>query len=115
MKNLPNKNVLWWFLAKKVHRYPCLLHVLHQVLNQDIQRLNDIKNAAEDPHWGSESGSLYFIYVDENKENVMFLCEEYLNIIVMSEMRYYCNSETQKDFYFDSIKKRFCVGCIRHF
>ena len=115
MKNLPNKNVLWWFLAKKVHRYPCLLHVLHQVLNQDIQRLNDIKNAAEDPHWGSESGSLYFIYVDENKENVMFLCEAYLNIIVMSEMRYYCNSETQKDFYFDSIKKRFCAGCIRHF
>ena len=33
----------------------------------------------------------------------------------MSEMRYGCTSQTHKDFYFDSVKKRFCVGCIRHF
>ena len=45
----------------------------------------------------------------------MFLCETHLNIIVMSEMRYDCSSETSKDFYFESIKKHFCTGCLRHF
>ena len=112
MKNLLNKNVLWWFLAKKVYRCPCLLHVLIQVWNQDIGRLDDIKRAVEDLHWGNESGLLYFICVNENKENVMFLCKAHLNITVMSEMRYGCTSQTHKDFYFDSVKKRFFVAAL---
>ena len=74
------------------------MHILHQVLNQDIQRFDDIKSTAEDPHWGSESGPLYLIYVDENKENDMFLCEAYLNIIVMSEMRYCLPHKLKKTF-----------------
>ena len=69
----------------------------------------------EDLYRGSGSGPIYSIHVDEKKENVMFLCKTHLNIIALSEMRYYCTSQTSKDFYFDSIKKRFCVQCIRHF
>ena len=30
-------------------------------------------------------------------------------------MSYDCTSLDEKDFYFDSLQKRFSVGCIRHF
>ena len=45
----------------------------------------------------------------------MFLCETHLNIIAMSEMKYDCTSCTAKDFYFISVDKRFCTGCMRNF
>ena len=33
----------------------------------------------------------------------------------MSEMKYDCTSCTAKDFYFISVDKRFCTGCMRNF
>ena len=69
----------------------------------------------EDLHQGSGSGPIYSIHVDENKENIMFVCQKHLNIIVMSEMRYNCTSNTAKYFYFVSVNKRFCTGCIKQF
>ena len=43
----------------------------------------------------------------------MFICEIHLNII-MSEIKYDCTSCKANDFYFVSIGKRVCMGCIRH-
>ena len=74
------------FSPKKMYSCPCLLYVLNQVLNQDFRRLDDIKREVEDLHQGSGSGSLYCICVNENKENVIFLCKAHLNIIVRPEM-----------------------------
>lgn len=99
----------------KVYSYPIMTQIIDQISKQDICGLDDLARAAEDLYQGIESRAIYFIRVDENNENVMFFCEAHLNIIVLSEMRYDSTSETENNVYFDSVKKRFCVGCVRHF
>ena len=77
--------------------------------------MDDIRRAVEDIHLGSGSERIDSIRIDENKENVIFLCETHLDMIVIPEMDYDCTPCKVKDFYFISVDKRFCTGCVRHF
>lgn len=100
------------FVQKK---FTDVLALHKQIADWDIRRLDDIRKTVEDLHRGSGSGPIYSIHIDENKENAMFISQVHLNIIVMSEVRYNCSSNTAKDFYFSSVNKRFWTGCVRHF
>ena len=77
--------------------------------------IDDIRRTVEDLHRGSQSEPIYSICVDNDKENAMFVCQANLNIIMISEMKYDCNSCTANDFYFVIVNKRLCKGCIRNF
>lgn len=102
------------FSLRKVYHCPCMMHSIKQISDLKIRRYDDRKRAAKDlcgRNWGSQ---VYGIRVN-NKENVMFLCYVYLNIVTMSEARCDCTLLNEKSLYFESLQKRFCVGCIRHF
>lgn len=90
------------------------MHIINQISSLGIRRNCEMKGGIEDLRWGRSGGQVHGICVD-NKANVMFFCYVHLNIVVMSKMRYDCTSLDEKDPYFDSLQKRFCVGCIGHF
>lgn len=71
-----------------VRQYCQKLCIIHQISSWDIRQLGDIRRAVEDLHRESSNGPIYSIRVNDNNENIMFLCQEHLNIIIMSEMRY---------------------------
>ena len=71
-----------------VRQYCQKLCIIHQISSWDIRQLGDIRRAVEDLHRESSNGPIYSIRVNDNNENIMFLCQEHLNIIMMSEMRY---------------------------
>ena len=87
------KDIVFDALQKRYGR-GCVRHhcqklcIIHQISSWNIRQLGDIRRTVEDLHRKSSSGPIYSIRVDGNNENVMFLCQEHLNIIIMSEMRY---------------------------
>ena len=86
------------------------MNIIKQICDWDIHRLDSIRRVVEDLHRGSNSEPIYSICVDNNKGNAMFVYQTYLNIIVMSEMKYDCSSSTTNNFYFVAVNKRFCTG-----
>ena len=71
-----------------------MTQTIDRISKWDILRFSDIARVLEDLHRGSGSRGIYFIQVDEHKRNAMFLCKAHLNIIVWSDMRYDCTSQT---------------------
>ena len=91
-----------------------MMLVLKQIHDLKIRRYDVMKRAVNDLCERNGGSQVYGIRVD-NKENVLFLCYTHLNIVTMPDARYDCASLSEKDLYFKSLQKQFCVGCIRHF
>ena len=82
------------------------MHIINQISSLGICRNCEMKRGIEDLRWGSSGRQVNGICVN-NKANIMFFCYVHLNNVVMSKMRYDCTSLDEKDFYFDSLQKRF--------
>ena len=90
------------------------MHIINQISSLGICRNCEMERGIEDLRWGSSGGQVHSNCVN-NKANIMFFCYVHLNNVAISKMSYDCTSLDEKDFYFDSLQKRFSVGCIRHF
>lgn len=97
------------FSLRKVYHCPCMMHSIKQISDLKIRRYDDRKRAAKDlcgRNWGSQ---VYGIRVN-NKENVMFLCYVYLNIVTMSEARCDCTLLNEKAYISNLYKKDFVLA-----
>ena len=82
------------------------MHIINQISSLGICRNCEMKRGIEDLRWGSSGRQVNGICVN-NKANIMFFCYVHLNNVAISKMSYDCTSLDEKDFYFDSLQKRF--------
>ena len=102
------------FLPRKINYCPYMTHVIQQIRHLKIRSYDDMKRAVKDLCEENGGSQAYGIRVN-NKERFMFFCYACLNIVTMSEARYDWTSSSEKDSRFESLQKRFFIGCIRHF
>ena len=112
------------FFPLKVYRCPCLLSVIEDCYQNDLNSYVEL----HDEVWDfvldkSDIGKVFAVKCGEKLKDCIFCCEKYLSIIILGKKKFNCTDDQFFDnltlYYNESNEicnaKTFCKGCIKHY
>lgn len=83
-----------------------------KIYNANIGKYSLILKAIE---IGKMSPIFVFCMQTEDKTSGISICALHLEQFLFAFNKFSCTSEEESDFYFESLNRRYCKQCIRHY
>lgn len=100
------------FFPEKVYYCTCLKNAIDEIYKNEVRCYSEMILAVSECFQGDSH--LYFLRV-QGKSNCLLLCQVHVIITLLSEAKFDCTSSKEKDLIFDSLTKRYCKSCVRHY
>ena len=112
------------FFPQKVYRCPCLLSVVDECYENDLNSYTELHDEVWDfALKNSEIGKIFSVKCGEKLKDSIFCCEKHLSIIILGIKKFDCTDDQFFDnltvYYNESeeicIGKTYCKGCLKHY
>ena len=100
------------FYLKRVYSCPCLTYTVNQICDDGLREYTEISNTIL---IYKLSQVFAFSTRVENKRSCFVMCDLHILLILHAEASYDCTSETNDDFLFEGLNKRYCKDCVKHY
>ena len=96
---------------KIVYRYPCLMTIVDEKQNLMINDTDWILCFLKEIEKNEVLSKLYCVK-SRNKDDLMILCENHLNVSILAISKYDCSTD-EGGALIEKMNKRFCKDCVR--
>ena len=111
------------FFPRKVYRCPCLLSVIDECYENDLNSFIEIHDEVVTFTLENGFGKIFSLKCGEDLKDCIFCCHKHLKVIILGKKNYDCTDEISFEnlaIYFNENKKTlvgktFCKGCIKNY
>ena len=111
------------FFPEKVYRCPCLLSVIDDCHENDLNSFIDIHDEVVTFTLENGLGKIFSLKCGKDLKDCIFYCHKHLEVIILGTKKYDCTDEVSFEnltIYFNENKstcvgKTFCKGCIKKY
>ena len=112
------------FFPKKVFRCPCLLSVIDDCYEHDLNSFAELHDEVVQFSLERGIGKIFAMRCGENLNDCIFCCHKCVSMVILGSKNYDC---TEDEPTFDNltiffnkneslvVRKTFCKGCIKHY